>query len=78
VLLWQTPEGVPSSTRGGTQYHFRDNRENYFLTHTGQVTASHVFAITFTGGPNMTSISTDGGQFQSLSEENLAHPTALQ
>jgi hypothetical protein len=78
VLLWQTPEGVPSSTRGGTQYHFRDNRENYFLTHTAQVTASHVFAITFTGGPNMTSISTDGGQFQSLSEENLAHPTALQ
>ena len=78
VLLWQTPEGVPSSTRGGTQYHFRDNRENYFLTHAGQVTASHVFAITFTAGPNMTSISTDGGQFQSLSEENLAHPTALQ
>jgi hypothetical protein len=78
VLIWQNPEGVPSSTPGGTQYHFRDNRENYFLTHTDQVTASHVFAVTFTGGPNMTSIGTDGGQFQTLSEANLAHPTPLQ
>jgi hypothetical protein len=78
VLIWQNPEGVPSSTPGGTQYHFRDNREHYFLTHPDQVTASHVFAVTFTAGAHMTAITTDGGQFQSLSEENLANPTPLQ
>jgi hypothetical protein len=78
VLIWQNPEGVPSSTPGGTQYHFRDNRENYFLTHADQVTASHVFAVTFTGAPNQTTIATDGGQFQTLSEAYLANPSALQ
>lgn len=78
VVIWQNPEGVPSSTPGGRQYHFRDNRENYFLTHADQVTASHVFAVTFTGSPNMTTIGTDGGQFQTLSEAYLADPSALQ
>jgi hypothetical protein len=78
VLLWQNPEGVPSSTPGGFVHHFRDNREHYFLTHTDQVVASHVFAVTFTSGPNLTAITTDGGQFQSLSNANLANPTPLQ
>jgi hypothetical protein len=49
-----------------------------FLTHTGQLAASHVFAVTFTAGPNLTAITTDGGQFQTLSNANLAKPTPLQ
>jgi hypothetical protein len=78
VLLWQTPEGVPSSTPGGYQHHFRDNRAHYFLTHTQQVVASHIFGISFSSGPNLTSIVTDGGQLQTLSNANLASPTPLQ
>jgi hypothetical protein len=77
VLLWQNPEGVPSSS-SGSKDHFRDNREHYFLTHSSQVVASHIFALTFTAGQNMTNISSDGGQFQSLTDAYLAHPTPLQ
>jgi hypothetical protein len=78
VLIWQNPEGVPSSTPGGYQHHFRDNREHYFLTHTSQLTASHVFAITFASGPNLTNITTDGGQYQTLSNSYFAQPAPLQ
>jgi hypothetical protein len=78
VLLWQNPEGVPSSTPGGYVHHFRDNREHYFLTHADQVVASHVFGVTFSSGPNLTAITSDDGQFQSLFNAYLANPAALQ
>ena len=78
VLIWQNPEGVPSSTPGGYAYHYRDNREHYFLTHQAQLTAAHVFAVTFSAGANLTNISTDGGQFQSLDNALRAAPVALQ
>jgi hypothetical protein len=78
VLIWQNPEGVPSSSPGGYQHHFRDNREHYFLTHPSQLVASHVFGITFSSGTNLTAVTTDGGQFQSLDNAYLATPVALQ
>jgi hypothetical protein len=77
VLLWQNPEGVPSSS-SGYKDHFRDNREHYFLTHTSQVVASHIFAITFNAGSNMTNVTTDGGQYQNLTNSYLGSPTPLQ
>jgi hypothetical protein len=77
VVLWQTPEGVPSPARGGSAHHFRDNREHYFLTHATELTAAHVFAVTFSSGKNLTAITTDGGQFQTLSNALHAAPAAL-
>ena len=78
IIWWQIPEGVPSSTPGGTDAHYRDNRMHYFLTHPSQLTAVGGLGIVFsTGETHQTSIMTDGGQFQSLSGAYLAAPAAL-
>ena len=78
IVWWQTPLGVPSSVRGGTDYHFRDNREQYFLTHAGQLTAVGGLAVVFsTGEIHQTNINTDGGQYQALSSAYLASPAPL-
>jgi hypothetical protein len=78
LIWWQTPMGVPSSTPGGTQHHFRDNHVHYFLTHASELTAVGGLAVVFgTGNDYQTSITSDGGQFQSLSSEYLAAPAAL-
>jgi hypothetical protein len=78
VIWWQTPLGVPSSTPGGSANHFRDNTEHYFLTHPGELTAVGGLAVVFgTGENHQTNITTDGGQFQSLSEAYLGTPAAI-
>ena len=78
VIWWQTPEGVPSSTPGGTDYHYRDNREHYFLTHPAELTAVGGLAVVFGNGDSFqTSIVTDGGQFKTLSSSYLAAPATL-
>ena len=78
VVWWQTPEGVPSSSPGGTDYHYRDNREDYFLKHAPELTAVGGLAVVFsTGEIHQTNITTDGGQFQALSGAYLAAPAAL-
>jgi hypothetical protein len=78
LIFWQTPEGVPSTTPGGTANHYRDNRESYFLTHASELTAVGGLAVTFsTGETHQTNITTDGGQFQSLSSQYLASPAPL-
>jgi hypothetical protein len=78
LIWWQTPMGLPSSTPGGTAHHFRDNRVHYFLTHASELTAVGGLAVVFgTGNNSQTSITSDGGQFQSLSTEYLAAPAAL-
>jgi hypothetical protein len=78
LIWWQTPMGVPSSTAGGTSHHFRDNRVHYFLTHASELTAVGGLAVVFgTGNDYQTSITSDGGQFQSLSAAYLAAPAAL-
>jgi hypothetical protein len=78
VIWWQTPEGVPSSTPGGTLNHYRDNRVHYFLTHPDQLVAVGGLGVVFSNGDgSQTSVSTDGGQFQSLSGAYMAAPTAL-
>jgi hypothetical protein len=78
VILWQTPEGVPSSTPGGSPDHYRDNRVHYFLTHPGDLTAIGVLGVVFGDGEgHQTNVATDGGQFQELSTQYLAAPAAL-
>lgn len=78
VIFWQTPEGVPSSTPGGTAYHYRDNRAHYFLIHPAELTAVGGLGVVFsTGEDHQTNITTDGGQFQSLESAYLAAPAAL-
>jgi hypothetical protein len=67
ILWWQTPLGVPSTTPGGTNQHYRDNRVDYMLRHTQEYGDSHTFAIVFgSGGAYQTTINSDGGQFARL------------
>jgi len=78
LIWWQTPEGVPSTTRGGKAFHYRDNRMNYFLTHPAQLVAAGGLGVVFSTGENdQTNITTDGGQFQSLDEAYLKSPAKL-
>ncbi len=78
VIWWQTPLGLPSSTPGGTDYHYRDNRVQYFLTHASDLVAAGGLGAVFGAGEShQTNITTDGGQFQSLSNAYLAAPVSL-
>ena len=78
IIWWQTPEGVPSSTPGGTVGHYRDNRVHYFLTHPDEMVAAGGLGVVFSNGDgNQTSVSTDGGQFKSLDGAYMAAPTPL-
>ncbi|MEM4987035.1 hypothetical protein V8G57_06495 [Collimonas sp. H4R21] len=72
ILWWQTPMGVPSSTPGGTNQHYRDNRVDYMLRNTQEYGDIHTFAIVFSsGGTFQTTINTDGGQFARLLSQYL-------
>ena len=78
MIFWQTPEGVPSSTPGGSAFHYRDNRAHYFLTHASELTAMGGLGVVFSRGEGyQTDITTDGGQFQQLDAAYLAAPAAL-
>jgi hypothetical protein len=78
VIWWQTPEGVPSTTPGGTAHHYRDNRVHYFLNHPAQLTAVGGLAVVFGDGENsQTNISTDGGQMATLDAAYQAAPALL-
>ena len=78
LIWWQTPMGVPSSTRGGTPNHYRDNHVHYFLTHAAELAAAGGVAVVFGTGNNFqTSVATDGGEFQALSAAYLAAPPQL-
>jgi len=78
ILYWQTPMGVPSTTPGGTNQHYRDNHVHYMLTNPGQFTAIGVFAVVFSSGASsQTTIATDGGQFQGLFQSYLKAPAAF-
>ncbi len=78
LLWWQTPLGVPSSSRGGSSGRYRDNRMHYFLTHAGELTAAGALGVVFGAGEDhQTTIRTDNGQFQTLSAQYLARPAPL-
>ncbi|MEA3151937.1 MAG: hypothetical protein QOD56_2876 [Gammaproteobacteria bacterium] len=78
LIWWQTPEGVPSTTRGGRAYHYRDNRMHYFLTHPAELVAAGGLGVVFsTGEIHQTNITTDAGQFQLLDSHYFAAPAKL-
>jgi hypothetical protein len=70
--------GVPSSSPGGTPGHYRDDREHYFLTHPSELTAVGGLGVVFSAGDgSQTTLSTDGGQYQTLSGAYLSAPAPL-
>jgi hypothetical protein len=79
LVWWQTPMGVPSTVIGSTSTnHWRDNRVHYFLTHPAQLAAVGGLGVVFgSGASTQTNISTDGGQYQTLSNAYLANPAPL-
>jgi hypothetical protein len=78
LVWWQTPLGVPSTTPGGTPKHYRDNREHYFMTHPSELVAVGALGVVFgAGAGNETDITTDNGQYKTLSTAYLAHPAPL-
>ena len=78
LIWWQTPLGVPSTTSGGTTNHYRDNRVHYFLTHPAELVAAGGLGVVFSAGStDCTNITTDNGQWKTLSSAYFASPAAL-
>lgn len=78
ALWWQTPFGVPSTTPGGTQDHWRDNRVQYFFGHIANlIAAGGVGAVFGTGAGGQTYITTDNNQFKNAVQAYFAAPTPL-
>ncbi len=78
ALWWQIPFGVPSTTCGGSDAHWRDNRVHYFFTHTDELVAAGSVGVVFgTGAGHQTYIDTDGNQFHDAVNAYFAHPTPL-
>ncbi|GAC1632776.1 MAG: hypothetical protein NVS9B10_27600 [Nevskia sp.] len=79
LIWWQTPQGVPApNPQTGSANHYRDNRTHYFLTHASEMTAIGGLGAVFSNGEtHQTTISTDGAQFQTLSNAYLANPAPL-
>lgn len=64
---------VPSTSPGGTNQHYRDNRVDHMLRNTQEYGDTHTFAIVFgAGGTFQTTVDTDGGQFARLLGQYLA------
>jgi hypothetical protein len=78
LVWWQTPLGVASPTAGGTANHYRDNRVHYFLTHPAELVAAGGLGVVFgAGSSDCTGITTDNGQWKTLSTSYFASPAAL-
>jgi hypothetical protein len=78
MIWWQIPFGVPSTTRGGTIGHYRDNRVHYLFSHIQEFVDAGGLGATFgVGAEHQTFIDTDGGQFKTAVAAYYAHPVAL-
>lgn len=78
LIWWQTPLGVPATSRGGSASHYRDNRAHYFLNHPSELVAEGGLAVVFsTGEVHQTNITSDAGEFQSLDNAYLTSPAKL-
>jgi hypothetical protein len=78
MIWWQIPFGVPSTTKGGTAGHYRDNRVHYIFSHIGEFVAAGGLGVTFgTGAGNQTYIDTDGDQFKNAVAAYYKAPVAL-
>lgn len=78
AVEWQTPLGVPSSTCGGTDQHWRDNRVHYFFGHVADLIDAGIAGMTFgTGAGGQTNLATDGDQLKTAATAYHAAPVAL-
>lgn len=78
ALEWQTPMGKPSSSCGGSDQHWRDNRVHYFFDHVEQLVAAGVAGMAFgTGAGGQTDLSTDGDQLKTAIAAYRGAPVAL-
>jgi hypothetical protein len=78
MIWWQVPFGVPSTTKGGSAGHYRDNRVHYIFSHIQEFVDAGGLGVTFgTGAGNQTDITTDGGQFKTAVTKYFAAPVAL-
>jgi hypothetical protein len=78
IIWWQVPFGVPSSTKGGTPYHYRDNRAHYVFSHVQEFVDAGGLGVTFgVGADHQTTPGTDGGQFKDAVTKYFAAPVRL-
>ena len=78
ALEWQTPMGLPSDTCGGSDQHWRDNREHYFFGHVPDLIDAGLAGMTFgTGAGGQTNLGTDGGAMKAAATAYLTSPVAL-
>jgi len=78
ALWWQMPLGVPSTTCGGTDGAYRDNRVHYFFAHPDEAVAAGGFGMVFgTGAGRQTEYTSDGSQLRDAATAYVASPTRL-
>jgi hypothetical protein len=78
ALEWQTPLGAPSTTCGGSDTHWRDNRVHYFFGHVAELVDAGCAGMTFgAGATGQTDLSTDGDQLKVAATAYKAAPFAL-
>ncbi|MBL9013973.1 MAG: hypothetical protein JNL83_07345 [Myxococcales bacterium] len=78
ALEWQTPMGVPSTTCGGTNEHWRDNRVHYFFGHVPDLVDAGIAGMTFgTGAGGQTNLATDGDQLKNAATAYMANAVAM-
>jgi hypothetical protein len=78
AIEWQTPLGLPSTTCGGSDEHWRDNRVHYFFAHVPDLVDAGIAGMTFgTGAGGQTNLGTDGGQFKTAATAYKAAPVTL-
>jgi hypothetical protein len=78
ALEWQTPMGLPSTTCGGSDQHWRDDRVHYFFGHVAGLVDAGVAGMTFgTGAGGQTNLGTDGNQLKTAAQAYMAAPVAM-
>jgi hypothetical protein len=78
ALEWQTPMGVPSTTCGGSDDHWRDNRVHYFFGHVPDLIGAGVVGMAFgTGAGDQTDLDTDEDQLETAASAYAAAPIAM-
>jgi hypothetical protein len=78
ALEWQTPMGLPSTTCGGTNEHWRDNRAHYFFGHVTDLIDAGLAGMTFgTGAGGQTNLATDGDSVKNAVIAYRAAPVAM-
>lgn len=60
MVIWQIPLG--NMAQNNTQYHYKDNKVDYFFSHMNEVADAHIVALLFgSGQQDQTTPETDGG-----------------